>query len=100
MTKVHVTPRALKDLDAIAFWTLRNWGEARMENYLRALGVRFNWLAENPIRGRERGEVGNGYRSFPEGRHMVFYLVIPNGIAIIGVPHQAMDTASHFDGEP
>jgi toxin ParE1/3/4 len=97
---VKVTPRAAADLEAIARWTLRNWGADRMAGYLRALSQRFDWLAQNPQRGRDRSDVGVGYRSFPEGRHMIFYLVIPEGIAIIGVPHQAMDAGSHFDGEP
>ena len=100
MTVVQVTPRARADLKAVARWTLHNWGEDRMASYLRTLSARFDWLAENPSRGRIRNDVGTGYRSFPEGRHMIFYLVIPAGIAIIGVPHQAMDVESHFDGEP
>ena len=99
MTLVRVTPRALADLREIGRWTLRNWGEERMASYLRALSARFDWLAKNPKKGRDRSEVGEGYRCFPEGRHVIFYLGIPEGIAIIGVPYQAMDVDSHFDGD-
>ena len=96
MSLVRVTPRALADLDAIAGWSLRQWGEDRTEIYLRDLSDRFGWLAANPQLGRDRAEVGAGYRSFPQGRHVVFYVAFPEGIAIIGVPHQAMDVNSHF----
>ena len=96
MSLVRVTPRALADLDAIAWWSLRQWGEERTTVYLRALSDRFDWLAANRMMGRDRAEVGAGYRSFPQGRHVVFYIAIPEGIAIIGVPHQAMDLDSYF----
>jgi toxin ParE1/3/4 len=95
----RVTPRALADLDAIAGWSLRQWGDARTEIYLRDLADRFDWLAANPQLGRDRAEVGAGYRSFPQGRHVVFYVAVPEGIAIIGVPHQAMDVADYFDSD-
>ena len=67
-----------------------------MEAYLRGLEGRFLWLAQNPQAGRNRADVAKGYRSFPEGRHLIFYLVRADHIAIIGVPHQAMDAATYF----
>ena len=67
MTLVHVTPRANADLKAIARWTLQNWGDEWMKTYLRALSARFEWLAVEPHRGRDRHDVGAGYRSFPRG---------------------------------
>lgn len=96
MTRFRITPRAARDLDEIALWTLRTWGVSRMESCLRGLNDRFLWLAENPKSGRELGDIGSGYRSFPEGRHLIFYIIVSDGIAIIGVPHQSMDVAAHF----
>ena len=92
----RVTPRARADLEAIARWTAVNWGVDRMAVYLRALDARFAWLAAAPERGRDRPDVGQGYRSYPEGRHVIFYLCQPDTIVIIGVPHQAMDVITHF----
>ena len=97
MTVFHVTPRAVRDLDAIADWTLRHWGADRMEQYLRSLNDRFQWLALHPVAGRTRGDVADGYRSFPEGQHVVFYVIQTDGIAIIGIPHQVMDVGVFFD---
>lgn len=96
MTGFHITPRAARDLDAIARWTLRHWGAARMEDYLRRLDDRFHWLARNPQAGRARDDVRKGYRSFPEGQHVVFYLITVDTVAIIGIPHQAMDIGGVF----
>jgi toxin ParE1/3/4 len=92
----QITPRAARDLEFIADWTLKNWGSDRMESYLRNLNQRFIRLAQNPNSGRAREDLGKGYRCSPEGRHLVFYVIVPTGIAIIGVPHQAMDMGGFF----
>lgn len=55
-----------------------------MKSYLRALSVRFNWLAGHPKQGRDRSDVGKCHRSFPEERHLSFHLIADNGIAVIG----------------
>jgi toxin ParE1/3/4 len=93
----RLTPRALRDLDAIADYTLAAWGVRQTEKYLSELEQRFRWLALNPRAGRPRDEVGEGYRSYPHGAHVIFYLIIGDEIAIIGVPHGAMDIEAYFE---
>jgi len=56
-------------------------------------------LAANPRLGRERDDVKAGYRSFPQGRHVVFYVIAPAGIEVIGIVHQSADVVAHL-GEP
>ncbi len=68
-----------------------------MEQYLHGLNDRFCWLALHPMAGRARDDVAVGYRSFPEGQHVVFYIVQTGSVAIIGIPHQAMDVGVFFD---
>jgi toxin ParE1/3/4 len=96
VSRFRVTPRALRDLDAIADYTLSQWGEKQTEKYLGDIEQRFRWLAQNPLAGRSRDEVGEGYRSYPQGAHIIFYVVDKPGIAIIGVPHSSMDVDSYF----
>ena len=62
-----------------------------MEDYLRSLNSRFEQLAENPFAGRERNDAHPGYRSFPEGSHIIFYVVNDDHVDIIGIPHTSMD---------
>jgi toxin ParE1/3/4 len=64
---------------------------------MRALAGRILWPSESPERGRDRSDIGEGYRSYPEGRHVIFYIRQANAIAIIGVPHQSMDVLRYFD---
>jgi toxin ParE1/3/4 len=53
-------------------------------------------LAENPELGKQRDEIGEGYYSFPQGHHVVFYLIDNGTIDIIGVPHKQMDILNCF----
>ena len=87
----RLTLRAAADLDEIANYTMDEWGPAQMGEYLRSLSQRFEWLAQNPYAGHERKDVHPGYRSFPEGSHVIFYIVSDEYVDIIGIPHKSMD---------
>lgn len=94
--KVRITPRARDDLKNIGRYTERTWGKAQRNRYLKSIDARFQWLAENPLLGKHRTEICEGYHSFPEGQHVIFYLIASSAIDIIGIPHREMDTISYF----
>lgn len=96
MRSYRLTPRALKDLDQIADFTLAMWGERQTEKYLSDMSKRFDWLGKNPGAGRLRDEIGEGYRSFRQGSHLIFYIVDGDIVAIIGIPHGSMDVDAYF----
>jgi toxin ParE1/3/4 len=91
---------AAADLEAIWVYTVEQWGVEQAERYLKSLFACFEDLAENPQLGRQRDEVKAGYRSFPQGRHVVFYLVVPAGIEVIGIVHQSADVDTHMGRLP
>lgn len=93
----RLTPHALKDLDEIADYSLANWGERQTEFYLSNLERRFEWLGKHPQAGRPRDDIGAGYCSYRQGSHLIFYIVENSTVAIIGVPHGAMDIDAFFD---
>jgi len=94
--KVRITPRALSDMKNIGRYTERTWGKAQRNQYLKNIEARFQWLAKNPLLGKHRTDISEGYYSFPEGQHVVFYLIGSSSIDIIGIPHKATDTISYF----
>lgn len=94
--QVKVTPRARDDLKNIGRYTERIWGKTQRNRYLKSIEARFQWLAENPLLGKHRTDICEGYYSFPEGQHVVFHLIGSNAINIIGIPHKEMDTISYF----
>lgn len=92
----RLTPRAEQDVKAIGRYTLQQWGKAQRDTYLRALEHRFAWLAESPRRGRHRPDIQEGYYSYPQGAHVVFYLIRDGGIDILGILHQRRDVIRSF----
>ena len=92
----RLTPRAVADLDAIADYTIETWGPAQLETYLMGFNNRFQWLADNPLAGRERNDVQPGFRSYPEASHVIFYIVNEGQVDIIGIPHKSMDVSAFF----
>lgn len=94
--RYRVTPRARHDLINIVEYTERTWGKTQCNIYLKTLEARFQWLADNPLLGKHRTDISEDYYSFPQGQHVVFYLIGDNVIDIIGVPHKDMDVISYF----
>lgn len=92
----RITPRALQDIRDIGRYTLQKWGREQRNNYLHALDKRFEWLAENPQCGTYRPEIQEGYFSYIQGSHLIFYLKREGGIDIIGIAHQCMDIRGFF----
>lgn len=94
--KVRITARTRDDLKNIGRYTELRWGKAQRNHHLKNIEARFQWLAENPLLGKHRTDIGERYYSFPEGQHAVFYLIGSSTIDMVGIPHKEMDTISYF----
>lgn len=49
--------------------------------------------------GSHRPEIQEGYFSYLQGSHLIFYLQGEGGIVIIGLPHRCMDVGDTFPEE-
>ena len=96
MASYRLRALARKDLEAIWDYTLETWGIDQAELYFAALFTCLDELARNPKLGKVRDEIMPGVRSFPQGRHIVFYEQDPSGIVILSVVHQSADIEAHF----
>lgn len=96
MPTFRITPRARDDLKDIGHYTEWQWGKNQRNTYLRDFEKRFHWLAENSLLGRHRPDIKEGYFSYPQGQHVIFYLIGHECIEIIGIPHKEMDIVSYF----
>jgi toxin ParE1/3/4 len=93
------SPEAKTDIANIRKYTTQQWGKVQTDKYTLQLRERMRWLAANPMLGRSRDEVKNGYRRFKEGCHIIFYRVAESAIEIIGIPHQNMDIEQNLSDE-
>jgi len=66
---------AKNDLEEIWLYTLQQWGVEQADKYIRGLISRFSWLTENSQIGKHRDDIKQGYYSFPEGSHIIFYIL-------------------------
>jgi toxin ParE1/3/4 len=92
----RLTRKAREDLKSIARYTQRTWGVAQRNAYLTQLDKRFALLADAPTIGRSCETIRPGYRKYHEGRHVIFYVTIPNGIQVVRVLHDSMDAGRHL----
>jgi toxin ParE1/3/4 len=91
VARFRISRRAEADLYNIGLYTLRIWGEAQAEHYLRELEDCCQQLADSPGRGRACDEIRPGLRRMEQGRHVIFYREdAGGGILISRILHQRM----------
>ena len=92
----RVHERAQADLEEIWLYSVEQWGVEQADRYIENLVSRFEWLAAHPLLGKARDDIKAGYFCYPEGRHLIFYVLHDEEVEIIGVLHQRMDIIEHF----
>jgi toxin ParE1/3/4 len=51
----------------------------------------FDMLAETPLAGRARNDLGSNLRSFPLRSYVIFYVPVSDGIEVVRVMHGRQD---------
>jgi toxin ParE1/3/4 len=97
LTKTH---QAEADLIDIWLFIYKAWGEAQADRYLDELEVRMERLTRNPRMGKSRELLRPGYRSWPVGRHIVFYRIDEAEVTVVRVLHEKMDPEIQFNPDP
>ncbi len=98
---MRFSAKAKADLLSIGTYTLRTWGEAQASRSLSDLEQCAQMLARNPVIGRSCDSIRPGLYRFEQGRHVVFYRRVPDGILVVRILHQSMLPDWHaFESEP
>lgn len=96
MNQIRVSDEAKADLDEIWLYIAQDNPDAA-DKYIRAVVSRFPTLASMPLMGRQREELSPRLRSFPVGRHVIFYRPLDNGVEIARVLDGARDLPALFE---
>ncbi|MGO4452674.1 type II toxin-antitoxin system RelE/ParE family toxin [Arthrobacter sp. RAF14] len=88
----RLTPSARADLSSIWDYTEEHWDARQAETYIRELHAAMERVAEDPRRGRSCDEIRAGYRKYAIGGHLIFYVVPDDGVDVVRVLHQRMDS--------
>jgi toxin ParE1/3/4 len=88
--------RAKADLTEIWDYIAED-SEIQADAFINTVDQKFLLLSEQPNLGRTRYELAKNMRSFPLGRYVIFYVVLPDGIQVVRVLHGARDLTAIFE---
>jgi toxin ParE1/3/4 len=90
MASYRLSSSAVKDLNSIAKYTLRIWGQEQAERYLGSLESCMKLLASTPNLGRGCSHIRPEFRRFEYKRHVIFYRPVKGGIFVGRILHERM----------
>jgi toxin ParE1/3/4 len=88
--------RAERDLEEIADYTLENWGEAKLIEYVTALDRAFGALAADRTLGQSADDVREGYFRLRVGSHMIYFRRRRTRVEVVRVLHVRMSPRRHL----
>ena len=88
---VHLTRRAILDIDEIRVYSVERWGGDVAERYLDDLDSALGRLAEFPSLLQERPDDSLRPRFYPVGQHVLICDVIAEQIYVLALRHASMD---------
>ena len=96
MSEYLFRPKARTDVENIWDYSSKTWGISQARRYMEAIRDACKWLSTNPELGNARNELYPGLRVYPSGKHLIFYLIVENGIDIVRILHERMDSTLHL----
>ena len=96
MTSFFLTPQAIQDLNEIHDFIAEDSLSMALR-FINTLQEKCHLLAQSPAIGRSREELAPSLRSFPVGKHVIFYRDAQDGIEIIRILHGARDIPPLFE---
>ena len=98
MKLFQLTNAAKKDLKGIAIYSENIWGKAQRNIYLKQFDDVFHLLAENSELGGDCEYIKEGYKKFPQGSHMIYYIQgATSKILIVRILHKRMDEITNLE---
>jgi toxin ParE1/3/4 len=91
--KFKLSKKALSDIEDIWLFTVENWSVIQADRYFNSIFQEIEFIAENPLAGKDYSHIRKNYRCSKVASHLIFYRVVvsKNEVEIIRVLHQRMD---------
>jgi toxin ParE1/3/4 len=96
VARFRLTVRAEADLQDIAEYTLRTWGEQQCARYLDQLEQLCQRLADERNLGRPCDAIRPGLRRREQGKHVIFYRRTEADIVVVRILHERMLPELHL----
>ncbi|MDB6028849.1 MAG: parE1 [Verrucomicrobiales bacterium] len=95
MSSYRYSSDANTDIEEIALYIF-DLNPVAADYFLDTLEKTCELLAEHPLIGRFRPELGEAIRSFPIGNYLIFYIPAPHGIDVARVIYGGRDLPGVF----
>ena len=89
--ELDLASRAQRDLSDILLQTELDWGVEQRSSYRQTLDRALTELLTFPHLGRSRSDISPGLRSFPAGRHVVYYRISGSVLIVYRIVHARME---------
>ena len=92
--KYRISEKAFEDIENIWLYTVETWSVQQADRYYNLIFDEIEFIAENPLSGRDYSHVRKNYRSTRVKSHFIFYRYGKEEkiVEIIRILHQSMDT--------
>ena len=96
MLRLIITRPAGLQLEKIAEWTLKNWGEAKVEEYKHDLNIGLCNIMDHPHIGQDASEIRSGLKKLLVEEHWIFYEVSEEAVIVHAFLHVKQKPENHF----
>ena len=96
MKKYKLSLLAENDLLYLIESTIKSWGIEQAKQYALSIEAVLDKLCEHPNIGIQRNELYIAARSFPVGKHIIYYQFKDDIIEVARILHQSMDPIKHM----
>lgn len=92
MAECRLRLAAVTDLDNIFDYTARKWGIEQAVRYTQEIWQICQQVAEHPEYGVRCDHIRLGYRVTRVERHKIYFRIIDDGIDVVRILHDRMDS--------
>ncbi len=97
MRKVVYRPKAIDQINAIADYTIAEWGKVQARVYIEGIGRQIALIAEYPGVGSEAAGLPAEYRKSRSGSHRVIYRYNEDIVVVVQIIHEREDVPDEID---
>ena len=98
--KFEISEKAFEDIENIWLYTMENWSSDQADRYYNLIFDEIEYIAENPLSGRNAGHIRKNYRCSLVKSHLIYYRYKKQEkkVEIIRILHQSMDAEERLKG--
>lgn len=94
-----ISEKAFEDIENIWLYTVETWSAEQADRYYNLIFDEINYIARNPLSGRDVSRIRKNYRCSQVKSHLIFYRCKESGenVEIIRILHQNMDVEERLN---